>query len=650
MVSNLWATEAWTSYGLLTIAFLIYSTDLANYWLIALNGLIALTLQIIIVEFAFKTVTDRSDMALGKTYFASVWLVVILISTVITRKRFYRVAQEIDIEVAKKEMQEQRQLKRIRLMNLQDHLNLKLHGTVLNTLLVVKNHLTRTEDIADLVSELGTDLKEFEDSSKANRNFLKDRIIQSFKILPKRRTNITFRLYGLPDFLDFGEEQILEIVREVVNNIERHTQATEICVAMNVSVEEILRIAVSDNSPSLFSGENIESLIDSAERSLTLQRLVAALGGKWEVFHNKNSSELVHEISINLRESNEDFDSTIESMRGNSFDFISTNLIFTSGIYGVLIFPLLIFSHGMQLPIILYSVSLALFWAGNLANRFSSFLTIAASASGALVIPAFFWAQVGCSNLRSLPWIFNGLLGPVLAISTRKTEKLSLITKWLPISTIIVESLLTVQFLPSQCHQILQGSTPGLIAVGIAAFLLGRARKSARKRFLERRASSNNPGLDLEVTRQSLATERKNILKDLMVFQESLVSTKSERSLLEGDLQVHIDGIRAFLLCSEYFDSELVRALYGLTKMRILAGHRTKVAIITGSDRLRDLDQELASCLAIVFEYCTSGPMDIQVTAGGNQIDVAISVEQFKKIPFDSLTRLRQQGINAIAQ
>ena len=623
---------------------------MANYWLIALSGLIALTLQIIIAEFAFNTVTDRSDMALGKTYFASVWLMVILISTVITRKQFYGLAQEIDIETAKKEEQEQRQLKRIRLMNLQDYLNLKLHGTVLNTLLVVKNRFARNEDITDLVSALATDLKEFEDSSKADSNLLKDRIIQSLKISPNRRTSVTFKLDGLPDFLDIGEEQILEVVREVVNNIERHTQATKINVALIVSAEETLRIAISDNSPSLVSAENIERLIESAERSLTLLRLVAALDGKWEVFHDKNSNELVLEISINLRESNEDFDSMIENVRGNSFDFIAKNLIFTSGIYGGLILPLLIFTHGMQLPIFIYSAALALFWAGNLANRFSSFLTIAASVSGAFVIPAFLWAHVGCSDLRSLPWIFNGLLGPVLAISTRKTENYSFITKWLPISTIIVESIIAVQFLPNQCHQILQGSTPGLIAIGIAAFLLGRARKSARKRILERRASSNNPGLDLEVTSESLATERKNIVMDLLMFQESLVSTKSERSLLEDDLQIQIDRMRAFLLCSEYFDSGLVRALYSLAKRRILAGHRTKVAIITESDRLRDLDQELASCLAIVFEYCTSGPMDIQVTAGGNQIDVAISVEQFKKIPFDSLTRLRQQGINAIAQ
>lgn len=649
LISNLWARESWTAYGLLTIAFVVYASDLANFWQIALSGVIALALQITIAEYAFKTVSDRSDMAFGKTYFSSTWLIVILVSTYITRKRFSDVAKQIDDETEKRTLHQQNQMKKIRLLNLHDYLNLKLHGTVLNTLLVMKNRLVKNQDISDLISIFVNEMKEFEDSNTIDSRVLKDRMIQGVNFSANRRTNVTFLLENLPNSLEIGEEQIIEIVREVVNNIKRHTLATEISVEINVTENDILYMSISDNSPLVVGDTNIEPLLESAKKSQTLRRLVAAVDGRWTVHHEQTSKKLVTEIVVNLVESNDDRDFILEEVRGNSFDFISKNLIFTSGFYGVLILPLLISVHGLQTPILFFSAAIALFWASNRPSKFSNFLAIIATISGTIVIPAFFWAHTDCLDLRSLPWIFNGLLGPVFGISVLKFRKYSTITKWLPISIIIVESLLTIWFLPRQCNQILQGSTPGLIAIGIAALLLGRARKTSRKRILERRMAQVNSSQDIEMINESLAQERKNIVSELKGFQAALVQENTRNEYSVKDLQIQIDKIRVFLLCSEYFESGLVRALYSLAKSRILAGNQTKIAIIAEGDQLRDLDPELATCLAIIFEYCRTGPMELLLTSGGNQIDVDIAIEQYKDIPFNSLIRMQEQGIRITA-
>ena len=650
IVSNLWATKPWTSYGLITIVFVVYATDLDNYWLIAFSGITALTLQIAVVEMDLKTITDRSDLALGNTYFASCWLISILISTLVIRKLFLGFANRIDADFEMKFKQHQSGLRRLRLLNLQDYLNLKLHGTVLNTLLVMKNRILNNQEISELLPILAREIADFEKSQDENLGSLSDQITRSFAFSSNRRTKINFQIDQLSEFSKTKFSQIIEIVRESINNIERHTEATEITIVIKVSIKRALQITVFENSVLVQGGVEIEKALEDANSSVTLRRLIAAVEGESRVYQDDVTGLLVHEIIVDLANKNDEINFPSGDSTGNSFDVISRNFVMASAIYGLLIFLPLIVSNEIKAPIYLYSSSIFLFLISVIRSRFSKFFASLASILGATVIPAFIWNEAGCVDLTSLPWIFNGLLGPILGVSILKFSKGSYIAKWLPISVIILESFSTIWFLPTQCNQILQGSTPGLLVIAVAALLLGRARRSARKRYREIAQDYENSARNLEFASEELAQERRNIVNDLQIFQNKLASSSGDTSLLVNELQIQIERIRAFLLCSEYFDSSLIKEIYKLVKQRIVSGNQTKMEIFAENSQFRDVDSNLASTIAMIFRSSQTGPMDMQLFSGGNQITFSIPTENYNNIPVDSRSKLLKQGIKIITR
>jgi hypothetical protein len=230
-----------------------------------------------------------------------------------------------------------------------------------------------------------------------------------------------------------------------------------------------------------------------------------------------------------------------------------------------------------------------------------------------------------------MPWIFNGLLATILLVSAIANN---FFLKWTPLAIFLGESIISVITFPTPCHQILQGSTPGLVLIGVSALLIGLARDRAKNRDDYRALTAKNLNIEFEQVEGQLEKVRTNLIGDLKELSSNLARHEALGADSLKEVTLTIQKIRAFLLCSEYFELGSMRFLHEKINQRISRGKETKLTM-SNSEVFEDFDDELVSFFDLIFQEAQNGPLEIALTGA------ALPLVQLRT---DSQTRAHIEG------
>jgi hypothetical protein len=173
--------------------------------------------------------------------------------------------------------------------------------------------------------------------------------------------------------------------------------------------------------------------------------------------------------------------------------------------------------------------------------------------------------------------MFNGMMASVFLVSS-KTE--SGILRWLPGLIFLVESILTSFTLPHACNGILAGSTPGIIFILTTSFLVGRIRNQNLEADAQLSRQTESDETNVGEVEQLVSSARQDLVSGLINFGATFNIPSTEGAEQAHALNLEIQKIRAFLLCSEYFEYEAARDLYLWILERIDNGFETKLTIV----------------------------------------------------------------------
>jgi hypothetical protein len=267
----------------------------------------------------------------------------------------------------------------------------------------------------------------------------------------------------------------------------------------------------------------------------------------------------------------------LKALRFRATDTLADGFLKLSLFYGLAILPGL-FINGIPVAQVLLMATALLFtfWGiyGSKLRELSAFFGLIAAL---LIIPTLIIPITTCSSIPAVAWVFNGILASVFLLSSRSEN---VFIRWLPGSIFLIEALITIPAFPTACSRILAGSTPGIIFIMLASFVVGRIRNQnlSADAFLSRQAEIEET--NVSATESLISVSRETLLNDLSKFATDFDNKFTTQIDQEHALNLMIQRIRAFLICSEFYEFEPARSLHNWVLERIDRGRETRVNIV----------------------------------------------------------------------
>jgi hypothetical protein len=208
----------------------------------------------------------------------------------------------IDGEIREETLRIIGRFQRISKVNRSDFRNLKLHSTILNTLIHYRNTGDLKANSQNLARDLDREIMELKNlqvPADLTLGELLDRII-------KNRLGQRIDIEDVSILGSFKNTQIqenfIEIVRELLLNIEKHTAASNAKIEIDIKDDDKFILKVRENSPERLSEIEILRLIEQAHSSKSLQRLIDIFDGELKTNYLPDTSVLEHSIIGGYRE------------------------------------------------------------------------------------------------------------------------------------------------------------------------------------------------------------------------------------------------------------------------------------------------------------------------------------------------------------
>jgi len=588
--------KPWISIGLIAVAVIFSVSNIENILASLVFSLTAIFLQQFIASKNLPSITDSHDLQLLNGYFGVSWCLLITFGLLYIRQGYIKYHDSIELQI--NELYENQLVgnKNALAINTNDYRNLQLHGTVLNTLIYARDNLNLEEQanrfkLAELIEK---------DISEINQNFQPNLSLQeSIKSLVNSIgiRELTVNLI-IGDDLSFEPkllDQTLEIIREKILNLKKHSQARNCEISISKRrvkssgiafirpVQYQLSIEFKDDSNAYLP--EVKDHAKMVTSSKSLQRILEPIRATNKV--REVGVQTIHIIEIPLIDFENNAVEKLFDLRYRSQEFVAKAYVLMSMLYGALCLPALLrvdVDHKVfsLLTLIVIGSFISVFapnfnFTTTLANSFLCLLTFSIAVN----------SSDTCSKLSYLPWLFNGLIGPiffaVLVIPYRAI-------RWIPIGLFLIESLVVTKLLPAGCKELLAGSTPGIVILSLLAVVVLRIRKN---RSVEDSDLINNYKTDSTyhlITGQRLDEERSEIIENLQKFSKSLISTSNSKVNVLKQIRFFILEIRALLVSAEYFNHQIVQAVYFKVKERLRKDIFTELHIIT--DQFSEFESE----------------------------------------------------------
>jgi signal transduction histidine kinase len=573
------ARTPWMSFGLLTVTASIYFATI-NPWPLAIVSIIALGIfEVWMVRKDLPSFTDQRDMELLGGYFATVWMIGIGIFVCYIRNQYLSVSVGIEEQIESLKESISRRLQGISKQNREDYRNLKLHGTVLNTLIYARNNLEYLVDRNSLISTLKNELFEMR---KTNSELTFKNAINA---MLNKRENARIQIASIAVTGEVYDLQIqnsyVEVIREILLNLEKHTTATVATITVSTDRDKRISIEVTDNSGLGLGEEERSELATRASKSRSLSRLLGIIPA--QLFISSSQDGLTYKITPLA--SSESVASSIEihETRNQGILSFALNLIKAVSLIGILYIPgyfFLSIDPSKVALLIVQAITLFL-----LAFRISfSALLLAVSTWISIATPAFLSINVTtCSQVTIAPWMANIGLAATLSFAMLSKER---ITRWLPLGLFTLELLVLPLSYPDECKNIYFGTLPGIPLIISFYIVISSIRKRAFNEDSQMIRAVYEDEANVEKTEALLNYEFKQQLSRLEGFSNDIEKFNQEDFIPKIDLE--IQRIRAFLICSEQFESQVVRDFYGFAMSRLDQEKSTRISIM--GDNFFELD------------------------------------------------------------
>jgi len=562
----------WFSYGLVIVAMTISVSDI-QIGIISIPLIIFFTsLQYFVVNRWGQSITDDRDILLLHGYFSTLWAGGFgLYSYFILREYLSRASQQ-DAAIQDVEQSLITRVRNIHRLNRRDYRNIRLHGTLLNTLngaLLNKSLLKNSKELAAMVRKDVQLLSNKPTDEREIRNLYNE-------ILLDRKIQIVSNVFPWGVSHRIISAQILEIIREIILNIEKHTDATTARVTLTSLSGSRVELTVTENS---LLGKNTlesENLVNAANRSRTLKRLIDQLNAKIEISESPNSRGIEFTLVASTEPEQIDPSSQIFQFQLSAISFFTRSLIHFCVIYGVLCIPAMIRLHTNPLPLTIFALSV---FFGVVAILKPQWVTLCAGLGAGFAVIGFAVTALpgdSCEYKLYIPWIFNYAFGAVLLSAIEDSNR---IRRWIPLALFTAECLVLTHFYPSDCHDLLTGSTPIIPVIVLMALGNIRERKRDATKRAEISTSLLNDREGIAAIENFIDGEFTQLLQVVEDLATSLESNSGKNRVNEQNARLTVGFLRTYLLCSEHFDSALVRSTYIFAKRRFENGLTTPVEL-----------------------------------------------------------------------
>jgi hypothetical protein len=588
--------KPWISVGFIAVAAIFSLSNIENVVVSLTFSFIAVFLQQFIASKNLPSITDSHDLQLLNGYFGVTWCLLIIFGLLYIRQGYIKYHDSIELQLNKLYENQLVGNKNALAINTKDYRNLQLHGTVLNTLIYARDNLDLTSSsnrdrLADLIDKDISEISRDSDSDQSLKTKIKS-VVASIGI---RDLNVILNIDNHLTIDPKLSDQLLEIIREKVLNLKKHSQAQN--CEITISQKRVKNSGISFIRPvqyQLFiefrddSNAYLPEIKDHAKKvanSRSLNRMLEPLRAAQSV--RENGVQTIHNIQIPLIDFENNAVEKLFDLRYRSQEFVAKAYVLISMLFGAISLPAFIRVNVDSTVLILLTLIVIGSFISVFTPKFNFTVTLI---NAFLCLITFILAansSESCSQLTYMPWLFNGLLGPiffsVLVIPHR-------LIRWIPIGLFLIESFVVTSLLPTECKELLAGSTPGVIVLSVLAMVVLRIR---RKRSIEDQELINSyefESSEHEVTSKKLDDERNEIIENLKKYATLLRSNKTDLADPLKQIRFFILEIRALLVSAEYFNHQIVQAVYFKVKDRLRKDRLTELHIIT--DEFNDFDSD----------------------------------------------------------
>ena len=589
--------EPWISIGLISVATIVSLSNIENTKISISLSFLAIILQQVIADQDLPSVTDSQDLLLLEGYFGVTWSLLITFGLLYIRRGYIRYHDNIDEQLNQVYENQLSRSKTALAINTKDYRNLQLHGTVLNTLIYARDNLdlTKAEERSNLASLIAKDVAILRNEATPEDS-LENRIRKSVNEIGNRNLDIWLEPINDFDIDENAKLQILEILREKILNLKKHTQAQNCEISVSIQTVKVsgfafmrptqyrLIIEIKDDALEFDNSLNANHKTEVLS-SKSLNRILEPILAIQNV--TVQDKRTTHFIEIPLINFQPNAAQKLFDLRSKSQEFIAKSYVLISMLYGAICLPALL---RINVPIEVFIVSTVIV-IGSLMSvftpRFNVTITLLNAGLSLLPLRLAVQGDVVCSNLNYLPWIFNGIIGPIFfAVLTIPYRYF----RWIPAILFFIESIIVTNLLPESCDGLLSGSTPAIVILSFLAIVVLRIRQRSDKKDQQLINQFQSDSNSFAETRLRLDLERDEIVESLAKYAASIPLSTRSSDELQKQLNFYILEIRALLVSAEYFDNRLVKAVYYLVKGRLRQDRYSELHIIT--DKFAEFESE----------------------------------------------------------
>jgi hypothetical protein len=580
--------EPWISIGLISVATIVSVSNIEDIRYSISLSFLAIFLQQYIASKNLPSITDSNDLLLLKGYFGVSWCLLIIFGLMYIRRGYIKYHDSIEEQLNQVYENQLLRAKSALAINTQDFRNLQLHGTVLNTLIYARDNLNlaSTEDRKSLAKLISKDV-EILRNNVATEDSLETLIRKAVSEIENRELDVWLEPIKEIEIENEVKLQIVEILREKILNLKKHSQAENCEISVRIATIKVSGFAfmrptqyqiileVKDDAiahDKSNKSEHAKKVIESKSLNRILNPILAVQ--KVSV----QGGATTHTIQIPIINFQPNAAQKLFDLRSRTQEFVAKSYVLISMLYGAISLPALL---RINVPKDIFLI-LTVIVFGSLISVFTPRFNIAITlANAALSLVPLILAVSGtdqCKNLEYLPWMFNGLIGPIFfAVLTIPFRWF----RWLPAVLFFFESILITNLLPTTCRALLAGSTPAIIVLSLLALVVLRIRKNGYQNDQEVIKQFHSDSYSFAETRLRLDLERDEIIENLAKFASSISLTSQKQEELLNQLNFYILEIRALLVSAEYFDNKLVQAVYYMVKGRLHQDRYSELHIVT---------------------------------------------------------------------
>lgn len=558
IILNQHPVNPFMSYGLISLAVVVYLSGLDRPW-IALPLMIGVVvLQIWVVHQDFTAINDKNDLLLLGTYFSTTWTLGLGIFSTYLRRRYLQYSDAIDVVLEEYSENATRKIAGVNLLNQSDHRNLKLHGTLLNTLIAVKMKSSKSLSAPEISEYLKRDVELLRSDFALPEQNLVRNIQEVCSHYSDSQLKVSYEQGQNLTVSELEANQILEITRELILNTKKHTHATWLTVTFAKSEPSRFRIIVRTNSLLSLSESDVAEEIAGVSTSRSLNRLMDAVDARLSA-EQEESGVLRIGVEIGGEIGVIPPIEQLRTIRVESATWLSRGFLAATYAYGLICLLGFFLIPRPSIAFAIYAIDVLFMTLLYYRAEAFKYLLLPTIALALAVFPATVFGSPDCSELRFTPWVYNVLIGTFFYFALVLKNR---ILRWIPLFIYFIESIVIGHFYPAPCSAILNGSIPGVPIIALFVLAVSALRKSAIDLDESRLLGIYTSESDFEEISELITSSVDRLLEDVENFAQRLDSGLLAQGAMEDRINSLIVKIRLYLVMSESFSSEFIRTLY----------------------------------------------------------------------------------------